>query len=140
MSEKTKRECRAALDRAQNIQEAREAAAQVRKEQSKAEKRLKEGWQPEICTGNDPLRRDGVEAIKCALQYDLNNVNFSITRVSRSGKSSLINTIHGLANNDQPEGMIAVAPTSITKTATVIGRYPMSKLDIQACNFVNNRS
>lgn len=124
--ENAEREYRAMLDRAQRIQDAREAAARARKERSEAEQKLKEGCQPGV--PNDPPRRTP-EVVKRALQYDLNNVHLAITGVSGSGKSSLINAIRGLANNDQSEGAITVAPTGVTKTTRVIGRYPMS--DVQ---------
>jgi signal recognition particle receptor subunit beta len=118
-NEQAERARKAASDRAQKIRDAKAAAARVREEQAEAEKTLKEGYPPRFA----PPGREEVEAMKYARQYDPYNIHLAIAGISGSGKSSLINAIRGLANNDQSAIMAA---TGVTETTKVIGRYPMS--------------
>lgn len=96
------------------IKVAKEAADRARAEKEEAERKLKEGNQPEIW----PTAEER-ESTKRRHQYTEGLFHIAIAGISGSGKSSLINALRGLRNNDQ-----LAAATGVVETTSSITRYP----------------
>lgn len=95
---------------------ARKAAEQARKakeEQEEVERQLKQGIQPVVMPTVDELR-----AAKEKIQYKDGVFHFAVAGVAGSGKSSLINALCGMSNQDPN-----AAPTGVVETTLEIGRY-----------------
>ncbi|KAG8219032.1 hypothetical protein J3R82DRAFT_4788 [Butyriboletus roseoflavus] len=97
-------------------EEARKAAEQARKAkeaQKEVERQLKEGIQPVVMPTADELR-----AAKKTVQYKDGVFHFAIAGVAGSGKSSLVNALCGM-NNQDPNA----AATGVVETTLEVARY-----------------
>ncbi|KAG6373844.1 interferon-inducible GTPase-domain-containing protein [Boletus reticuloceps] len=107
---------RAREERAAAEEAARRAAEQARKareEQEAVEKQLREGIQPVVMPTTAELK-----AAKEKIQYNDGVFHFAVAGVAGSGKSSLINALCGMSNQDPN-----AAPTGIVETTLEVGRY-----------------
>lgn len=92
----------------------------ARAAQEEAERNLKEGIQPFVF----PTKEERSLAKK-TLQYTKGSYHFAVAGVAGSGKSSLINALRGLRNND-----LGAAATGVIETTGEIARYPDSSREI----------
>lgn len=95
---------------------ARQAVEQARKakeEREEVERQLKEGIQPVVMPTADELR-----AAKEKIQYKDGIFHFAVAGVAGSGKSSLINALCSMSNQDPN-----AAPTGVVETTLEVGRY-----------------
>lgn len=107
---------RAREEQAAAEEAARKAAEQARKareEQEEVERQLKEGIQPVVMPSADELR-----AAKKNIQYKDGVFHFAVAGVAGSGKSSLINALCGMGNQDTN-----AAPTGVVETTLEVARY-----------------
>ena len=107
---------RARQEQAAAEEAARKAAEEARKakeEQEKVERQLREGIQPVVMPTSNEIR-----AAKENIGYKDGIFHFAIAGVAGSGKSSLINALCGMGNQD-PDA----APTGVVETTLEIGRY-----------------
>jgi len=107
---------RAREEQAAAEEAARKAAEQARKakeEREEVERQLKEGIQPVVMPTADELR-----AAKEKVQYKNGVFHFAVAGVAGSGKSSLINALCGMSNQDPN-----AAPTGVVETTLEVGRY-----------------
>ena len=108
---KKAREEQAAAEEA--ARKAVEQARKAREEREEVERQLKEGIQPVVMPTADELR-----AAKEKVQYKDGVFHFAIAGVAGSGKSSLINALCGMSNQDPN-----AAPTGVVETTLEVGRY-----------------
>lgn len=107
---------RARRERAAAEEAARKAAEEARKareEQEAVERQLREGIQPVVMPTAAELK-----AAKEKIQYKDGIFHFAIAGVAGSGKSSLINAVCSMSNQDPN-----AAPTGIVETTLEVGRY-----------------
>ncbi|KAI5995044.1 interferon-inducible GTPase-domain-containing protein [Pisolithus albus] len=88
-----------------------QAAEAARRE---AEERLRNGVQPVLL----PTAKE-VEMAKANVNYQEGIFHFAVAGVSGTGKSTLINALRGLRNNERGAAGVGVVETTLT-----IGRYP----------------
>jgi GTP-binding protein EngB required for normal cell division len=100
--------------RDEEIRVAREQAEKEAEARKKAEDDLKKGIRPEMI----PTVED-VQKVKAKLQYTDDHFHFAVCGQAGSGKSSLINALRGMKNNDRMS-----AKTGAVETTQLIGRYP----------------
>jgi len=108
---------RARREQAAAEEAARKAAEEARKakeEHEKAARQLKEGIQPVVMPTADEIR-----AAKEKVGYKDGIFHYAVAGVAGSGKSTLINALCGMSNQDPN-----AAPTGIVETTMEIGRYP----------------
>ncbi|KAG9317854.1 interferon-inducible GTPase-domain-containing protein [Chiua virens] len=107
---------RAREEQAAAEEAARKAAEEARKakeEREEVERQLREGIQPVVMPTASELR-----AAKEKIQYQDGVFHFAIAGVAGSGKSTLINTLCGMSNQDAN-----AAPTGVVETTLEVGRY-----------------
>ncbi|KAF8555370.1 P-loop containing nucleoside triphosphate hydrolase protein [Imleria badia] len=107
---------RAREEQAAAEEAARRAAEQARKareEQEEVERQLKQGIQPVVMPTVHELR-----AAKEKIQYKDGVIHFAVAGVAGSGKSSLINALCGMSNQDPN-----AAATGVVETTLEVGRY-----------------
>ena len=107
---------RARQEQAAAEEAARKVAEEARKakeEQEKVERQLREGIQPVVMPTSNEIR-----AAKENIGYKDGIFHFAIAGVAGSGKSSLINALCGMGNQDPN-----AAPTGVVETTLEIGRY-----------------
>ena len=110
--------------RADDARARAERAAQTAAEETKravaareeAERRWRQGIQPVVTPTLEELERT-----KRRLQYQEGKFHFAIAGIAGCGKSSLINALRGMHNNEMDRG---AAATGVTETTREIGRYP----------------
>ncbi|KAN0097012.1 Interferon-inducible GTPase (IIGP) domain containing protein [Tylopilus felleus] len=108
---KKAREEKAAAEEA--ARKAAEEARKAREEKEEVERQLKEGIQPVVMPTADELR-----AAKANIQYKDGVFHFAVAGVAGSGKSSLINALCGMDNQDPNAAL-----TGVVETTLEIGRY-----------------
>ncbi|KAH0840290.1 interferon-inducible GTPase-domain-containing protein [Lanmaoa asiatica] len=97
----------------ETARKAAEQAKKAREEQEEVERQLKEGIQPVVMPTADELR-----AAKEKVRYKDGVFHFAVAGVAGSGKSSLINALCSMSNQDPN-----AAPTGVVETTLEVGRY-----------------
>lgn len=94
----------------------KEAAARKKaeEEREKAKDDLAKGIRPEMIPTDEEIRR-----VKVKLQYSNDHFHFAVCGQAGSGKSSLINALRGMRNNNPMSAKVGA-----TETTQIIGRYP----------------
>ncbi|KAI5984450.1 hypothetical protein EDD15DRAFT_2375254 [Pisolithus albus] len=88
--------------------------------QQEAEERLRRGIQPVVIP-----TLDEIATAKTRVQYEQGRLHFAVAGVTGSGKSSLVNAIHGVENWNQD-----AAATGVVETIVTSGRYPDPNPDL----------
>ncbi|KAI6011312.1 interferon-inducible GTPase-domain-containing protein [Pisolithus marmoratus] len=87
--------------------------------QREAEERLRNGIQPVILPTHEE-----VEAAKARVAYQEGIFHFAVAGVAGAGKSSLINALRGVRNNER-----GAAGVGVVETTSTTGRYPYPNSD-----------
>ncbi|KAI6040377.1 interferon-inducible GTPase-domain-containing protein [Pisolithus marmoratus] len=111
--EETRRARQAQEEAERKAHEAAEAARQVQAEREEVERQLKKGTQPVVMPTVEEIR-----LAKAKMQYKDTIFHFAVAGIAGSGKSSLINALRGLNNNDPN-----AAPTGVNETTLEVSRY-----------------
>ncbi|KAI5995094.1 hypothetical protein EDD15DRAFT_2366007 [Pisolithus albus] len=82
--------------------------------QQEAEERLQRGIQPVVIP-----TLDEIATVKTRVQHEQGRLHFAVEGVTGSGKSSLVNAIHGVENRIQ-----VAEETGVVETTVTSGRYP----------------
>ena len=126
-AERRAHEARSKEDAARAIQE----EAQAREEEARV---LLDAAIQDLSSGVERAMQptlEQIEAAKARIQYNPENLHFAITGTAGSGKSSLINALRHMKNNNPN-----AARTGITETTLEIGRYPDPDKNLPRSRFI----
>ncbi|KAI6034699.1 P-loop containing nucleoside triphosphate hydrolase protein [Pisolithus microcarpus] len=113
IEEETRRAKRAQEEEERKAREAAEAARKAQAEREDVERQLKKGIQPVVMPTVQEIR-----LAKAKVQYEDAIFHFAVAGIAGSGKSSLINALCGMNNNDPN-----AAATGVNETTLTISRY-----------------
>ncbi|KAI6040380.1 interferon-inducible GTPase-domain-containing protein [Pisolithus marmoratus] len=113
LEEETRRATRAQEEAERTAREAAEAARRALAEREEIERQLRIGTQPVVVPTPEEIR-----LARERVRYDDAVSHIAIAGIAGSGKSSLINALRGLNNNDRN-----AAPTGVNETTLEISRY-----------------
>ncbi|KAI6040372.1 P-loop containing nucleoside triphosphate hydrolase protein [Pisolithus marmoratus] len=113
IEEEARRARQAQEEAERQAREAAEAARRAQAEREEVERQLKKGIQPVVMPTAEEIR-----LAKAKVQYKDAVFHFAVAGIAGSGKSSLINALCGMNNNDPN-----AAPTGVNETTLEISRY-----------------
>ncbi|KAI6030363.1 hypothetical protein EDC04DRAFT_2605316 [Pisolithus marmoratus] len=113
VEEEARRARQAQEEAERQARKAAEAARRAQAEREEVERQLKKGVQPVVMPTAEEIR-----LAKAKVQYKDAVFHFAVAGIAGSGKSSLINALCGMNNNDPN-----AAPTGVNETTLEISRY-----------------